>query len=211
MEITRLSDCLASLTKKIASVERTRQGLEALHKMADETLAVDWMVFCRHENDFLRLLHRRRDLVMERLKKARETKSTKESKRDSQREVMGLLRDFPGFLTKLLEAKEEKHVKQPTECWCSWWNVTRGCVWDKPSRVKTDTEAQRHYLKAYWLTACLNNLERLTEGLGADCPRLFTDTLADGRDLLWLIMSGKDEEGEEDVSYKTSEQREVLL
>jgi hypothetical protein len=211
MEIGRLSDCLAGLTRKIERVERTIQGLEAMHKSADEMLGVDWVMFSRHEKNFVRGLRWRRQMVMERLKKAKETKPLKESKRDSQREVMSLLRDFPGFVTKLLDAKEERHAKRPTECECLWWNVSRGCVWDATLSVKTDAEAQRHYLKAYWLTACLNNLERLIDGLGVDCPRLFADTLADGKDLLWLIMSGKDEKGEDDTAHKSTMTEEVCV
>ena len=143
-------------------------------------------------------------MVMERLKKAKETKPLKESKRDLQREVMSPLRHVPGLVTKLLAANEERHAKRPTEYECLWWNVLRGCVWDETPSVKTDVKAQRHYLKAYWLTACLNNLERLVDGLGVDCPHLFADTLADGKDLLWLIMSGKDEKGEGDTGHKAA-------
>ena len=49
MEIGRLSDCLAGLTQKFERVERTIQGLEAMHKSAGVMLGVDWLMFNRHE------------------------------------------------------------------------------------------------------------------------------------------------------------------
>ena len=205
MANNRRADCLAAVSKKIERVERNVRRLEELNETVNEMLGVDWTEFRRHERNFLRILRARRERVKEELVKYNETHPTKDRKGDSQREVMALLRECPGFVTKLIEAKRpEKGDEKIRSCDCAWWNVTRGCSWDDFTAVKTEAEARKYYLKAYWLTACLNNLEMLTEGLGNDCPRVFSETLTDGKDLLWLIMSGKDvdEEDEGDASYE---------
>ena len=205
MANNRLADCLAAVCKKIDRVERNVRRLEELNESANEMLGVDWLEFWRHEKNFLRILYARRERVKDELKKYNETHPTKDRKGDAQREVLALLRECPGFVTKLIEAgkRPEKGEEKARSCDCEWWNITRGCSWDNCPEVKTEAQARKYYLKAYWLTACLNNLEMLTEGLGHDCPRVFSETLADGKDLLWLIMSGKDvEEDEGDAPYE---------
>lgn len=193
-EHVRRLDALNHLSRKVECVKRTVDGMVALTRASKDLLGVHWESYVLDERNFLRILMRRRETLVACIQTVNAERGTQRIKTDADKEVAALLRDYPCLATRMDDSKakaEKTTARAPTAC--CWWNVSMGSLWDSPSRKDDASQKTNGCEKASKLALRMERLERLVEGLGLDAPLLFRSVLSDGKDLLWLLMTGKDE------------------
>ena len=164
---------LSVLEKKCEDVNRTAEELETLESSSN--LFLGSLALSKTQREYLDFLKRRKEAVAKSLE---ELLAAKESGATGKRE--------PGNVASLRRAMANR-----PDTVDAVWDVCAGSRFDEDNPIETERERRWLYTDTFWLCARLMQLEKVTDCMGSDSPHVFRKALKDGRDYVWVLVSGK--------------------
>ena len=164
---------MSVVEKKCEDVNRTAEELETLE--CSSNLFLGSLALSKTQRDYLDFLKRRKEAVAKSLENLL---AAKESGATGKRE--------PGNVANLRRAMANR-----PDTVDAVWDVCAGSRFDEDNPIETERERRWLYTDTFWLCARLMQLEKVTDCMGSDSPRVFRKALKDGRDYVWVLVSGK--------------------
>ena len=165
---------LSVLEKKCEDVNRTAEELETLERTSN--LFLGSLALSKTQREYLDFLKRRRNAVEKSLEELRAAKDASGS--------CGNRR--PDNVKNLKQAMANRPENVD-----AIWDVCTGSRFDEDNLIETEREQRWLYMDTFWLCTRLIQLEKVTDCMGSDSPRVFKKALRDGRDYVWILVSGK--------------------